>query len=132
MINFHKNDIKKVLVISFFAFIIFYGYTESRGLIDGVKIKISGLSDGASYKDNVIQISGMALRAKELLINGSPTFTEVNGNFNADLVLQNGYNVITVTAIDKFDKKSEEVYKVWGNVENVSTAMLNTDTNIIN
>lgn len=125
IINFNKSDVKNILVISLFVFIIFYGFAEYRAIIDGVKIKISGINDGLTYQSNILKISGSAYRAKELLINGSPTLTEVDGKFNADLVLQNGYNVVTVTAVDKFNKKSERVYKVYNNnVDAVSTALL--------
>lgn len=125
IINFNKSDVKNILFISLFVFIIFYGFAESKAIIDGVKIKISGISNGFTYKDNILKISGSAYHAKELYLNGSPILTEVNGDFNTDLVLQNGYNVVTVTAVDKFNKKSEQVYKVYNNnVDAVSTALL--------
>ena len=122
-----NQDAKKILKVAslsiFFLFIIIYAYFSSYDLIFGVKIKnvsINGLNivDGAKTKENVIKITGNAKNAINLSLNGREISVDQYGNFEENIALLSGYNIINIKAKDKFrnnDEKNYQIIKALGN-----------------
>src|SRR3989344_6725596 len=112
---------KKVLQIVslsvFFLLIAGYGLWGSHNLIFGVTIKkvsIAGekAQSGAKIQDSVIKITGNAKNAIVLTLNGREITINVDGDFNETIALLPGYNIINITAKDKFGYVDEKNYKL--------------------
>lgn len=110
-------SIKKYLRIGIlgglFVFIIFYAILETRSLARGVQIKISGLENGQVFTNENISLTGTAIHADYLSLNDRELAIDIDNNFKSDLVLSPGYNIVTLEAKDRYDKKTKSVYEVF-------------------
>ena len=108
--------IKKILQIAslsvFFLLIIIYGFFRSESLIFGVKIKNVNIVDGAKISNGVMEVKGNAKNATDLTLNGREISIDQEGNFSETIALLPGYNIINVTAKDKFGDIDEKNYKL--------------------
>ena len=111
-----NTNAKKILQISgfsvFFLFIIVYALFCSHDLIFGVKIKNVNLTDGDKVANNVVEIKGNAKNAINLTLNGREISINEAGDFNETIALLSGYNVLNITAKDKFGYVDEKNYKL--------------------
>jgi len=116
-----QRDAKKILKIAlvsiFFLLIVIFAFINSKDLIFGVKIKnvtIDNISAETVAKstNNVIEIKGITKNAVKLTLNGREISIDKDGNFNENIALQNGYNIITIKAEDKFNNIYEKNYKL--------------------
>lgn len=81
-------------------------------LIHGPEVDLETLSDGASLKDPMIRISGTASYTKDLIVNGNSLALSPDGSFDEKLLLNPGYNLITVQARDRFGALQNHSYAV--------------------
>lgn len=123
----HLDYIKKIAGGSIIAAAVVYGVFQARELFTGVSLSLSGIKDGMTYTEEILDITGTAPRATILSINGREIFINKTGAFTEKILLPNGYNIITVAAIDKFGNQKEKVYRVY----HESTESLARQTTII-
>lgn len=101
----------------FFLLIIIYAFFRSQDLILGVKIKkvnINGLpaQTGIKIANSVIQVNGNAKNAINLTLNGREISINQAGDFAETIALLSGYNIINITAKDKFGDSDQKNYKL--------------------
>ncbi len=105
----HNTLTPKKLIISLsILFLIGYGVFNSRFLIKGPEITISGLDEtGKSIKTESrdFSLKGTAVHSSYITINDRPISVDQTGNFNEKLLLSNGVSIIDVYARDKFGKE---------------------------
>ena len=99
-------------ILVFFLLIVGYAFFRSQDLIFGVKIKNVNLSDGVKVANNILQVTGNAKNATNLSLNGREISINEAGDFNETVALLLGYNVINITAKDKFGYIDEKNYKI--------------------
>lgn len=116
-----KPNAIKILRISvlslFFLVIILYAFFRSENLIFGVKIKdvmINGtpIENYATFPNSIINITGNAINAIHLTLDGREISINKKGDFTETLALLPGYNIINIEAVDKFGKTDEKDYKL--------------------
>lgn len=107
-----KTYLKFGLLGLLFAFIGIYSIFQIKALAQGVNLDIRGIVDGAVFKKDNLMLEGLALHANLITINGKEVSVDQDSNFSEELVLSPGYNIITIEAQDKFNKKSKEIYRV--------------------
>ena len=111
-----KMDAKKILQTAglavFFLLIIIYAFFRSHYLIFGVKIKNVNVIDGAKVTNSIIEVTGNAKNAINLTLNGREITINENGDFQETIALLMGYNIINITAKDKFGYIDEKNYKL--------------------
>jgi len=108
---------KKILTYigMFFLFVIIVGYGiwRSRDLLFGIRISVSGISDGMASQDSILTFSGMAKHATAITIDGGTVPLSDSGAWQDTLALSPGYNVVTITASDKFGRTIKNQYRVF-------------------
>ena len=116
-----KHDAIKILRICifslFFLSIILYAFFRSRDLILGVKIKdvmVNGtlVENYSTFSNSIINITGNAVNAIHLTLDGREISINQKGDFTETLALLPGYNIINIEAIDKFGKTDKKDYKL--------------------
>ncbi len=112
-----KKILKIVCLSIFFLFIIIYAFFSSYDLIFGVKIKNiningQGIVDGTKVTESVQKITGNAKNAITLTLNGREILIDQTGNFEESIVLLPGYNIINISAKDKFGNSDEKNYQL--------------------
>ena len=111
-----NTNAKKILqggaLVVFFILIIIYALFRSQDLIFGVKIRDVNITDGMEVHESVMNVTGNAKNAIFLSLNGREITIDEKGNFNETTALLSGYNIINITAKDKFGYVDEKNYKV--------------------
>jgi hypothetical protein len=111
-----QKNLKIILQIAgfsiLFLFIFIYAFFRSKDLIFGIKIKDVNITDDAKMTSNVIKVTGNAKTAKNITLNGREISINENGDFNETVALLSGYNIINITAKDKFGCIDEKNYKL--------------------
>ncbi|MEK9181616.1 MAG: hypothetical protein AAB786_01190 [Patescibacteria group bacterium] len=99
-------------LVTFFVIIVVYAFFRSHDLIFGVKIKNVNIVDGITFAENILRVTGNAKNAINLTLNDREISINQTGNFDETIALLSGYNVITITAKDKFGYMDEKNYKI--------------------
>jgi hypothetical protein len=111
-----NKDVKKILKIAlvsiFFTFIIIFIFFNSRNLIFGVKIKNVNITDNMKVLNNIQKITGRAMNAVKISLNGREISVDQKGNFDETISLLSGYNMVTIKAQDKFGNVDEKNYQL--------------------
>jgi hypothetical protein len=107
------------------ALVSFIG-TKLYPLIHGPDIELATMTDGAHLTEPMIRVSGIAKFTKDLVVNGAPLATAPDGSFDENLLLNPGYNVITMEGKDRFGNKNVKNYSVILTEEPDHTFTLNT------
>lgn len=103
---------KTYIVIFLFFFILIYVYLQSYNVLRGPIINIKSPINGETYNGPDLSISGLAKNISKISMDGRPIFMTKNGEFNEKLMLFKGYNIIILSANDKFGKKIEKRLEV--------------------
>ncbi|MBI4692161.1 MAG: hypothetical protein HY773_01825 [Candidatus Terrybacteria bacterium] len=90
-----------ILVVGFAA----YGLYKSKDFLGGPKIIIESPVNGQTVSNSYLEIKGAAKNVSLLYLNGRQIFTDRNGVFKENLLLARGYNIIEVSAKDKFNRE---------------------------
>jgi hypothetical protein len=107
-----KTYLKFGLLGLLFVFIGVYSMFQIKALAKGVDLDISGITDGEVFTQNNLVLKGLALHASLITVNGKEVSVDQDSNFSEELVLSPGYNIIAIEAKDKFNKSTQEVYRV--------------------
>lgn len=107
-----KKVIKTTFIFGFFSFIVLYAILNTRLISQGIDLSINGIENGKIYEEGTLEIMGNAKRAKHILVNGREININQEGVFNDVLVLLPGYNIITISAEDKFGKITKKTFDI--------------------
>lgn len=88
-----------IMVILFCAYVVF----QARFIISGPQIKIT---DSLSVIQNERQITliGTAENITRITLNGRNIVTDQAGHFSEQIVLENGYNIVSIEAHDRYGR----------------------------
>lgn len=89
-----------------------YGFFKAKGFLAGPDIIIEYPKNGQSVPQSYSAIKGRAVNISNLRVNGRQTFTDEEGNFEENLLLAKGYNIIEVQANDKFGREVKKTIEV--------------------
>jgi hypothetical protein len=98
-------------------------------IIHGPTLSVATLSDGATVDAPMIRISGIAEFTQELSVNGESFALSPKGEFDEKLLLNPGYNLITLVGKDRYGKANRKAFTVMLN-EKAPPEMLTLSTSI--
>ncbi len=107
-----KINVKLLLLFILVAALAGYFFYQGRGYLSGPKIIIEFPKMGEVVRDSYIAVKGHAFNISALALNGRQIFTDEKGFFNEGLLLARGYNIIELTATDKFGRMKKEQLEV--------------------
>jgi hypothetical protein len=97
---------------SLLTVIVVYGVFRVYPLFAGPSITIYTPNDGDRVATTTVTLSGKALRAKEIRVQGRPITIGTDGFFTEELVVHAPYTILVVEAVDKYGKSEEKVLSV--------------------
>lgn len=109
------NPRKSINTAIFFALllsIIIYGFFQARNLIAGPYIEVTSPLNGSVLNAPEIEIKGIAKNIAFINLNDRQIFVDDEGYFNEKLIAQSGYNIIKLTAEDKFKRHAQKLIEV--------------------
>lgn len=86
-------------------FIALYAAYEMRDFIYGARISITNPTDGETVTLTPVHARGKVENVNAIFMNGRRIFSDTNGIFDEVLILPNGYNILEVSAEDRFGRK---------------------------
>lgn len=103
--------------------LVIAGYTayQFQDWWRGPTITIESPENGSAFEKPLINISGTAQRIAYLSFNGRQIYTNPEGEFAEPLLLSPGYNIITVSARDKFSRTTEKQLQLMLSVSTTTT-----------
>lgn len=107
-----KYNFKLFLLILLAVFVAGYFLYQARGYLLGPRLAVESPGPGETIHDAYLKISGQAFNVASLSLNGRQIFTDKNGIFEERLLLARGYNIIELTAADKFGRVKKEKREV--------------------
>lgn len=107
-----KNTIKISSLIAIVIFIGSYSLYEARNIIRGPVLEIFEPTDGSAIENPLIEIKGMAQNISAIKINDRPITVDKEGVFAEKLLLSPGYNIIKLSAEDKFGRHTEKMLEL--------------------
>ena len=84
--------------------LVFYIYTQSITYLRGPQLIIHGPINGISTSDIQTTVSGNARNVSFITINGRQIYANESGDFTEKLLLNSGYNIITINVTDRFNR----------------------------
>lgn len=109
--------LKKILqvgsLVLLFTVLGVYTYYKTRDAIFGVNLVVTGITNGETTTEELVTLDGVAAHTRILSVNGQPISVDQQGRFRYALLLQPGYNIVTVHTEDKFGKKKDKVFEVY-------------------
>lgn len=99
--------------ILFFVVVIGYGVWISRDILFGITSRVTGITDGMSVSEPLLPLEGRARNAGKVTLDGRTLAIDQKGSWTDTIALLPGYNVITITATDKFGRSQAKSYRVY-------------------
>lgn len=96
--------LKSFIFVSVCILVIGYALFQSRHFIEGPSLVILTPSNGATLKGPFVIIEGRATNISSITLNNRNILVDQKGGFKEQLLLSEGYNVITIKAEDKFKR----------------------------
>lgn len=93
-----------VLALCILGYIIF----QSRLLIQGPVVEITNQLNPAQ-NSRFVTLEGRTKNITHLALNGRQIYTDEYGYFREELFLENGYNIATISAVDRYGRTTEVV-----------------------
>lgn len=89
-----------------------YAVYQTKDFVRGPVVGLTTPADGETFREPILSLSGTAQRVSFVSLNGRPIFTDKEGAWSEQVILHAGYNVITVTAKDRFGRETTVVRRV--------------------
>jgi hypothetical protein len=114
---------KKIIRVNYFTLIkrgllglgilglLTYASFQMHTLFTGPEISLESEPPLAT-SDARLSLSGHAIRAQHLWVNGNQITLDVDQNFSLPLLLLPGYNVLTIEASDRFGKTTRKTLEI--------------------
>lgn len=117
LVNFSNFIVtpKKIIVSAIVLLVLgslFYIYNELDSFVSTPRLVILEPVDGAVIEENSVYVVGETERGTEVLINDQLTLVNEKGSFNEKVGLQEGLNIISVRARNRFNKEAAKSLSV--------------------
>ena len=107
-----RDFIKIGVIVGVIIVIAGYSYYRVRNLISGPIIEIISPIDGSLVKNSLVEVVGITKNISKITLNGRPITVDQAGKFGEQLVVPEGYNIISVEGTDRFGKKKSKTIKI--------------------
>jgi hypothetical protein len=103
-----KNKISIYFFIIVLILAIGYAYYQTKSFTLGPILEITEPKNGTLLNTNSVTVKGYAENISHITINDRPVFIDEEGHLNEKILLSLGYNVIRVSAKDKYKREVEK------------------------
>ncbi len=97
-----------IVALLLIGLVLSYIVWQARFLLTGPGLALTDTAPLVS-NERFVTISGHATNITRITLNGRQIFTDLYGNFDEAMMLENGYTIATVAATDRFGRTTEVV-----------------------
>ncbi len=112
MITRKQSHLALYTTLALMVIVGLYGLFQARHLIEGPIIVLETPQNGSMLTQSLVTIRGTARNTAKIALNGKDILPDLNGHFSEELLLSEGYNIITVEAYDQFGKRTHKTLEV--------------------
>lgn len=98
-----RQVIRTALVVLVIISILSYALYQARLLLTGPEISLTEPVP-VVHDTRVVEVAGLARNITTITINGRPMYTDESGYFKEAIVLENGYTITTLEAVDRYGR----------------------------
>lgn len=103
-----RTILQVLAVLGLGTLLIVYTLFQARNMIQGPKIILDEPYDQVVYS-RTNMVHGTAKNIVKMTLNGKEIHTNKAGEFSHELILENGYTLVTLEAWDRFGRKSAHI-----------------------
>lgn len=103
-----RTILKALFIFLFLCLIVVYVLFQARFLITGPEITLKS-EPSTQQNERIIILEGSARNITHLWLNDRQIYTDEQGNFREELVLENGYTITTLRAKDRYGRETKVV-----------------------
>jgi hypothetical protein len=118
MLTLNNNQItprrfmKPLLVVVFIIFLSVYIYFQFNRFLRGPSLSNISVSNNSVVTDSLLPVSGTLTNVDFAWLNGRQIFTNPRGEFEEDVLLLPGYNIIELRARDRFGRSFSKRFEI--------------------
>ncbi len=105
-------NFKKILIINGVSILslalLVLIFFQSKEFLAGPSIVITSPQNGATLSSSLLHVDGVAKRVSFITLNDRQIYVDETGKISEELLLQYGYNIISLKATDRFNRKVEK------------------------
>lgn len=110
----HEFSVKRLVVAVSVVLIVGYAIFNAKHIILGPSIEVMfPTTTETETTENMLAIKGRAKNTAFLSLNERQISADTEGFFEERLLLSEGFNIISIRAIDRFKKETQETLKVY-------------------
>ncbi len=108
------NKLNPKLFLFIFLLVALAGYFayQAREYLVGPRLIMEFPKPAETVRNSYLAVKGRVSNVSFISLNGRQIFTDKNGFFEEGLLLARGYNIIELTATDKFGRIKKEKREV--------------------
>ncbi len=95
-------------IVMIIVFIVGYVHFQARNIIRGPVILLSDTYEPVQHARSVT-ITGKANNIVKITLNGREIYTDESGEFRQTIILENGYTIMKLAALDRFGRTTSIV-----------------------
>lgn len=103
-----RTTLSLLLATIIIGLVVVYVVFQARFLLLGPQLILTDETTVVSNK-RFVTMSGQATNITRITLNGRQIFTDQDGYFEEEMMLENGYTIATVAAVDRFGRTTEVV-----------------------
>lgn len=107
-----RNIIKRTLTVLGVVIVVGYSFFVADDFLRGPRIIADTPVSGTATTTPHIAIAGRVVHVNALFINDTPISFDLKGRFADSLLLAEGYNIMTVRAIDRYGRSVRKEIEV--------------------
>ncbi len=100
-----RRILRASFTLGFIILIVYYVGFQSRNLLGGPHITLTEPTTSVQQYPTVT-LQGTTRNITHLSLNGKQIYTDEAGAFSYELVLENGYTIMTLYATDRFGRET--------------------------
>lgn len=104
--------IKLFAIVGIATLLFVYSFVQARPFLSGPEIFLDGPESGRVFSVSLVKIKGTVFDSEIFSINDRVVLTDSSGVFEENLLLARGYNIIELTAKDRFGKTTSKKLEV--------------------
>lgn len=89
-----------------------YALYQIKDIVLGPRITVLSPPNGTLFSEPLVEIRGTATNVSHITLNDLPIFTDSDGAFKEKLLLSEGYNIIEISAKDRFGRNTEKILEL--------------------
>lgn len=106
------HKLRRLGILCFVLVMILYGLFQARNLLMGPVVLINTPKNGAMSAEALTTITGEARNISEITLNDRPILVDEEGYFEEQLLLPQGYTIMTLEARDRFGRTTVETLQL--------------------